>query len=307
VTIDLERPAERTRLWHNVMDAEQNYGLLGEYAGDSATTPEPGGDPARWRALEPLERGDPLILRVGADASYLYVALDGAPALDSARYTVGIDTYRADRGEFVLPGVSFARDAGFEFALVLRDTTDAQLLVARSYDPYLVPRQGDGPTALDPLYNRAATVDVKRTGGGWDSLFVTTNRWRIGRDGRTFPARGVNRGRLRYGRAAESSLADWYVDRAGRLVEVRLAWALLNVTDPSSHRVLQRVGPHETFETSVTDGIRLGVAMIDRATGAVRTWLPAHATYAWPGWQQPVWHERLKPAYAALRDVWGQW
>src|SRR3989475_9440866 len=33
VTIDLELPPERTRLWHNVMNAEQNYGLLGEYAG----------------------------------------------------------------------------------------------------------------------------------------------------------------------------------------------------------------------------------------------------------------------------------
>src|SRR6184192_3650335 len=38
VTIDLELPAERTRLWHNVMDAEQNYGLLGECAGAGDAT-----------------------------------------------------------------------------------------------------------------------------------------------------------------------------------------------------------------------------------------------------------------------------
>src|ERR1043166_8001427 len=49
VTIDLELPAARTRLWHNVMDAEQNYGLLGEYAGAAGATPEPGGDPGRGR------------------------------------------------------------------------------------------------------------------------------------------------------------------------------------------------------------------------------------------------------------------
>ena len=78
VTIDLEQPAERTRLWHNVMDAEQNYGLLGEYAGNSAT-PEPGGDPSRWRATLPLleRHGGPVALRVGADPSYLYLALEG--------------------------------------------------------------------------------------------------------------------------------------------------------------------------------------------------------------------------------------
>ena len=257
--------------------------------------------------MSAIERSDAGALRAGADASYLYLALDGAPVLDSTRYVVGIDTYRSDRGEARLPGVSVVSDVGFEFALVLNDTSDAQLLVTRSYNPYLAARPGTGPTALDALYNAAATGDVSRTGGEWDSLFVATNRWRIGRDGRTFPARGVNRGRLRYGRAESTTLADWWVDRAAGIIEVRLAWGLLNVTDPSSRHVLRRIGPRETFETAVTDGFRFGVAMIARGSGALRTWLPAHATYAWPTWEEPVWHERLKPVYAALRDVWGAW
>lgn len=307
VTIDLELPAERTRLWHNVMNAEQNYGLLGEYAGDATTMPEPGREPGRWQALPVLERNDVVALHVGADESYLYVALEGGLSLDSTRYVLGIDTYQHDRGEATLPGLSLVSDVGFEFALVLNDTTDAQLLVAPRYNPYLTPRPEAGPTALDAFYNARATVEVSRTGGGWDSLFVATNRWRIARDGRTFPARGVNRGRLRYGRAEDSSLADWYVDRHARLIEVRLAWGLLNVTDPSSRHVLRRIGPHETFETAVTDGFRFGVAAVARGTGATRVWLPAHATYAWPAWEKPVWHERLKPAYEALREVWQTW
>ncbi len=307
VTVDLEVPADRTRLWHNVMDAEQNYGLLGEYAGDAATTPEPGGDVSRWRALALLEGGEGIAVRVGADASYLYLALDGAPSLDSTRYVVGIDTYGHKRGESTLPGLPFTTDEGFEFALVVNDTTDAQLEVVPWYNPYLVPRAGEGPTALDAFYNTSATVDDRRAHAGWDSLFVTTNRWRIGRDGRTYPARGVNRGRLRYGQAATETLADWYVDRAARVVEVRLAWGLLNVTDPSSRRVLRRVGSHETFETVNTDGLRFGVAAITRGSGAVRVWVPPSATYSWATWEAPVWHEHLKPAFGALRDVWAQW
>jgi len=39
VTIDLELPAERTRLWHNVMDAEQNYGLLASTRGPATRRP----------------------------------------------------------------------------------------------------------------------------------------------------------------------------------------------------------------------------------------------------------------------------
>jgi len=309
VTIDLEVPAERTRLWHNMEDAEQHYGLMGEYAGASAdATPEPGGDPAVWRALPVLARGDSLVLRVGADPSYLYVVLTGGPGFDSARYVVGIDTYRRDRGQFRLPGVAGSTgEVGSEFALVLNDTSDARLMVAPWYNPFLGPRSGMGPTGLDRFYNEAADVDEVRSDGAFDSLFITTNRWRIARSGRTYPARGANRGRLHHGRSAESTLADWYVDRAAGLVEVRIAWGLLNVTDPSSRRVMARYRRNGTFATAVTDGFRFDVAALDRSHGGVVARFGADQTYAWPTWEVPTWHERLKPAYQAMRDVWGSW
>src|SRR5438105_762781 len=107
--------------------------------------------------------------------------------------------------------------------------------------------------------------------------------------------------------SSASSLADWYVDRDAGLIEVRLAWGLLNVTDPSSRRVLRRIAPLDRFETTVSAGFRFAVAAVARNDGAVRAWLPARTTYAWAPWEEPVWHERLKPAYAALRDVWGSW
>ena len=37
------------------MDAEQNYGIMGEYAGDAGTTPRLGGDPAGWRRLPTVQ------------------------------------------------------------------------------------------------------------------------------------------------------------------------------------------------------------------------------------------------------------
>src|SRR5438477_614144 len=82
-----------------------------------------------------------------------------------------------------LPGVDRPGTIGFEFALVLNDTNDAQLLVAPWYNPYLGPRKGVGPTGLDAFYNEAATANSVGHDGAFDSLFVTTNRWRIGRNG----------------------------------------------------------------------------------------------------------------------------
>jgi hypothetical protein len=307
IVIDLEVPTEHTRLWHNMMDAEQNYGLLGQYSG-SADRPEPGGDAARWRALPRLEGGDSLKLRVGSDESYLYLALDarGSPGPDAARYLVGLDTYRADRGEFRLPGVP-GIGVGVEFYLDLADSTSGQLFVAKSYNPYVQPRSGMGPTGLDPFYNSLCTAESRSDAGQFDSMFVTTNRFRVTRTGTQIPAQGVNRGRLRYGKSTQSSLVDWFIDRPAGLVEVRLPWGLLNVTDPSSHLVLTGVREGGVILTGPTDGFRFVVAAVSRSDGRMAAFLPASATYAWPTWEEPKWHEQLKPAYFALRDLWATW
>jgi tetratricopeptide (TPR) repeat protein len=289
VTIDVEVPAERNRLWHNVMDAEQNYGLLGLYAGDSAR-PEPGAEPARWRALATLAANADTRLRVGSDPAYLYLAIETPVGMDATRWTLAIDTDR--------PGST-------EFELVLNDTTDAQLLVTPTYNPYLGPRPGMRPTDLDAFYNRRATIAARDAAGPFDSLFVATNRFRVARDGRTFPARGVNRGRLRYGRAAAASLADWFWDRAAGVVEVRLPWGLLNVTDPSSRTVLARVRDPGPFGTEATNGFRFVLTAV--GSGGAVTRLVPERPYIWATWETPVWHERLKPAYYAMQALWGSW
>jgi tetratricopeptide (TPR) repeat protein len=308
VVIDMERPAERTRLWHNALDAEQFYGLLGEDPGDSAarSSPAPGGDPAAWRALRSLQENDSVRLRIGSDEAYVFLALESRIPLGTARWVIGIDTWRADRGEFRIPGLPGRLPVGVEFVVVVNDTADAQLEVTRMYNPYLGPRQEMSPTDLDAFTASGATADARLEDGSFDSLFTTTNRFRITRTGRMYPARGVNRGRLRYGRAAESTLADWYADREAGLLELRLPWGLLNVTDPSSRTVLLSVKQEPPFATTTTDGFRVVVAALARS-GGLLTELPPGATYTWPTWEVPRSHERLKPAYAAMQKVWGAW
>ena len=309
VVIDLEVPIERTRLWFNAMDAEQHYGLMAHYAGAATRTPELGGDPARWRALRVLQSGDSLRLRVGSDAAYLYLALETAGtrrAPGAARYLIGIDTYRSDRGEFRLPGVP-GIGVGVEFHLDLADSAGGRLFVAKTYNPYLGPWPGMGPTGLDPFYNSLCSADAQSDAGAFDSMFVTTNRFRVSRTGRMFPALGVDRGRLRFGRQSESSLADWFVDPAAGLVQVRLPWGLLNVTDPSSRTVLTAVREGPVIFTGPTDGFRFVVAGLSRSNNQVIAWLPAGAKYSWPTWEEPQWHERRKPAYAAMQQLWGSW
>jgi len=306
VVIDLEAPPERTPHWHNVMGPEQHYGLLGQYAG-LATRPTPGGPPAAWRALRELARDGALTLRVGADPAYLYVALGASWDADSTLFEIGIDTYRSDRGAFRFPLSADSSIIGLEFAVTLRGRSDAELRITPRYNPYLGPRAGMLPTGLDPFYQDDADVESRRAAIWWDSAFVATNRFRVSRDRTMFAARGVNRGRLRHGRAGETSLADWYADPSAGLIEIRLPWNLLNVTDPSSRQVLRRVTDRTPFPTTTTDGFRFAVRAVDRRSGAVRARIPVTPTFAWASWDEPVWHERLKPAYYAMQRLWGSW
>ncbi|HXW97768.1 MAG TPA: hypothetical protein VEI47_09290, partial [Gemmatimonadales bacterium] len=273
IVIDYEIPLENTRQWHNAMDAEQNYGILGMYAGDSASRPELGGDPLRWQALPPLAEAPaatanlPRRIRIGNDASHVYISVEIAelagrpfPWRDQD-IILAIDSYRADLGQRTLPGGVLTGDIGFEFAAIFRDTADAELRIIPEYSPYV---GGDAIVNGDDYgrFSRRPITTVTRDDGRFDSMFVITNRARFTRDGRFIPARGLNRGRLRYGTLARSTLSDWYWDRATGTLEVRLPWNLLNVSDPSTGTLLYEEKAGEEIGTARSDGFRIGVALI---------------------------------------------
>jgi hypothetical protein len=218
-----------------MMDAECT--TASSVAGDGATTPVLGGDVRRWQALEPLLETPgatanlPRRLRIGSDESYLYLAVElaefaGRPfpgQSQDQRIVIALDTYRADLGQMTLPGSVLGSDIGFEFVALFGDTTGGELRVTPDYNPYAgaeVIIDGDdyGNFRHRPVLTRP------RWDGRFDSLFVITNRSRFTRDGRFLPANGYNRGRLRFGTEARSSLSDWYWDRDAGLLELRLPW-----------------------------------------------------------------------------------
>jgi len=326
--VDLEIPAGHTPRWHNRMDAEQNYGVLAMVAGP-VDGPRLGGDAGTWLALPALARGpvaaaeQPTSLGVGEDASNLYlaIALPGfrgrAFPWDSLGVQIALDTYQPDLGQHALPGGRVTSDLGFEFLVDLKGRDDARLLVTPDYNPYLGPRAIRNGDDLGVFYHRPATPG-NRADGVFDSMFVIVNRTRFGRDGTFFPAQTSERGRLRFGRESQSTLSDWYYDADAGLIEVRIAWALLNVTDPSTATVLDDgVAQVGHFGTAHTDGFHIGVVTLRRdSRGPVAGSLPLLGpdarwrradfhTWNWDAWSEPVFHSRLKPVYDSMKAVWG--
>ncbi len=299
---DFELPAERNRLWDNVMDPEQHYGLLGQYPGAAGVAPVLGGDAAGWRRLGATGAGG---LRAGADAAYVYLAVE-LPGLDWTRQGVeiGIDTYLRDHGQHRLPASGVRSPIGFEFAADLASPADARLRVAPDYNRYAAIADSAHGDDLDRFYRRPVTI-TDRTDGRLDPMFVITNRSRYGRDGTFFRATGYDRGMLRFGTERTSSLSDWYYDTQAGLLELRLAWDLLNVTDPSSRTVLYDESGTGDFGTRQTDSFHFLVARYDKSgSGAVKTIGPA--AWNWQGWSAPRSHARLKPAADSMRATWSR-
>ena len=324
VVIDYEIPLDNTRLWHNVMDAEQNYGIMGEYAGPARETPRLGGDPAQWRTLQTVQSaaaGSPGKLRqvrAGADESFYYLAVDLEPGRfpwESTGLQLAIDTYLPRVGQHRLPRSQLRSEVGFEFLIDLAAPDSGRMLVTPDYNRHaskLDPSTGDdfGQFARRPVITR------DRADGQFDSLFVITNRARFGRDGTFFPASGYDRGKLRHGTEARSTLADWYLDERAGLLELRIPWDLLNVTDPSSRRLLFDPKSTRHFGTAAAEDFHVGVTIYQKvgkpevvsALPAVEggVWrAKAFIPWRWAGWAEPRSHSRLKPVYDSLKALWG--
>ena len=321
IVIDFEQPGDRNRLWLNAMDAEQNYGILGQYPGPAINRPMVGGDPGPWRRMAVVQTGEGAIraIRAESDEGYLYLALELAPgSLDweESDLLIALDTYLPRSGQMMLPGARLKSEIGFEFLLDLKSPSEGALRILPSYNPYVGATTIVGGDDFGKFYRRPATIGIE-TDGRFDPMFVITNRARFGRDGTFFPAQGYDRGELRFDREESSSLADWYADPATGLIQIRLPWGLLNVTDPSSRTVLfdggSQVGGE--FGTAITEGIRVG-ALIHRAgepsnvVAALPTtrggqWRAADfQLWTWAEWEEPASHSRLKPVYDSLRATW---
>ena len=332
---DFELPHENARQWLNAMSPEQNYGIMAMLAGAPGTTPELGGDAARWHGLLALEHGallghDTATLRVGDDEAYVYLALDipglrGKPfPFANTKLQIGIDSYRPDLGQVILPVTGLRSGAGFEFMLEVNDTTDAQLKILPEYNPYM-PERLVASGAFFGEHFRRPVFSEKRVDGVFDTLFALTNRPRYMGDGTLKRGTGFNLGRLRYGTLAANTINDWWWDAAAGVLEVRLPWGLVNVSDPSTAKILFEsdvqlaLHPTETGKQSElaglpSDGFRFAVVAYRPGPDILGTipkldaygnWpLSAFTTWKWKTWETPTFHAHLKPVYSALQKLW---
>jgi hypothetical protein len=229
-------------------------------------------------------------------------------------FQVAIDTYLPRVGQHRLSRTQLRSELGFEFLIDLAAPDSGRVLVTPDYNRHA--------SKLDPItgddfgqFARRPVVTRDRSDGRFDSLFVITNRARFGRDGSFFPASRHDRGKLKHGTEARSTLADWYLDERAGLLELRIPWDLLNVTDPSSLTLLFDRNSKGDFGTAAAVDFHVGVVIYQKgARPEVLSALPAieggewqakaFTPWRWVPWREPRSHARLKPIYDSLKVLW---
>jgi hypothetical protein len=287
LVMDFEKPYENRKLWHNMENPEQNFGILALESRERSIDGNLNDWPNNFKQENQLK------YQFHADAAYFYMGAKWSD-LDFTKHNlyIAIDTYDEEKGDHRLPFHNKEFDRGFEFLVEFFNHDSANILVDDSY------------SVFTDIYNDSIPIYGSKPNKNGEFVMqkLLTNRGRVSLTGQTFDSIIVNRSPLSFGKSkqAETSNADWYYQNDE--FELRLDWHLLNVSDPSNNYVLDDQKGTDIIEISKTDGFHLICFITDKNNNIIHRYPNnTYFHYQWESWQQPSWNQRLKPLYDSLK------
>jgi hypothetical protein len=324
-------PWDDRKLWFNFLDPEKNFGMLALHPGSPGPTATLSGNDGEWASASArpgqcvaAQAGAPEISAVSVthDEGFLNIRikLDNFTDWDfkdSGLY-LGFDVLGDDRGNTAWPApLQLASDHGLEEMLTFAGG-QARIYQTESFRfwvPYRVPYSAQQQITEDQPH----ILEAEDNPWGWFEPVVETNRRRVGRDGtvydpKFFELNPLPRGSLVQG-PEYNDQALWNVSPQDGVIEVRMPWILLGFVGPHQMRVLE-ANPDGTNGSEVSEGVGLA-AVLARYDGTLQAAWPglqektvvtsAAGRYAWPEWKadEIKYHQRLKPVYYALQELFG--
>jgi hypothetical protein len=143
----------------------------------------------------------------------------------------------------------------------------------------------------------------KKNSGIFNPMYLCLNKeLYLPQDKTKLPLDKYETGKLFYGNGNPkskdfNSLADFYISEDN--IEIRIPWQLLNIMDPSSKTAMDDLYKGEIKGIKI-NGINSGIILI-RDEKVIEE--SSMAMYSWKEWEEPSYHERLKPSYYILKEA----
>ncbi|TXC85126.1 Ig-like domain-containing protein [Luteibaculum oceani] len=261
--------------WHNLMAAEQNFGLK-EYVQANIS----------FQSTQFFGVTAPIVSVENA-ASYAYFhtkLLLNDPIEAGDTLWVGIDTYDNAIGESILPnGVSSSNR--MEFALELTSTS-ANLYVTKAYD-------------IDGIFFGIDKEEIYKPGQLYRSIVSNGAEWVLMQwHNDELDVNAIQKiGELKINQPGEILNSISYANNNTE-VEIRLPWTMINFTDPSQMEVLHDdTATRFVKETAVSDGVAFTFFYENQK-------LETTNRYSWQKWITTTfpYQEQFKEAYFLVKD-----
>lgn len=295
---DLDMPDSRP-YWLNAQTNEQHFGLLALDPGSEKSVSYIDGVFDEWKDDTLLYSDDNTKLYVKSDEGYVYLMIDAKNYdFDKDTLLIPIDTID-DQGNTGFPqyDTTFGKDA--DFVVKIHGPNDSHVLVDAYYDNYYFRY-----AVQTNLIETVPSFHNKNT-GFFNPIRLSLNKQLVVPVQNTeIPFTGYETGLLKYGITNPdspdfNSLSDFY--HINGKVEIRIPWQLLNVMDPSKKYVIDDMYARGKITGLKVKGLSFGVENIKQGItkGAQNLTM---TEYDWKEWEQPTFHERLKPSYFILQQ-----
>ena len=294
LVMDFEVPANRRKFWHNMENPEQNFGVIAVEQRSKIVD----GKSDDWSENEKAgDKGRKAVVYASGDAEYFYLKLK-AEKLDpeGEDIFIAIDTYDKKKGSHKLPHISNNTERGYEFLIRVSGKDSGEILVDAPYSVY-----SDIYAGYVPVYASKENYD-----GKFVRQIMLSNRERESLTGEKTDRRVYDRSTLLPGNSSlpEYSNSNMYYDEDSGVLELRLPWHLLNVSDPSSAQVLNDIEGTPDIESTESDEFAIYAYFVAKdGSSVVVNSEEGQLTYEMKKWEKPEYKFREKETYSMFKEL----
>lgn len=291
-TIDEELPAERRALWRNQLTNEEHFGVIATEPKRAALT-ELDGSGDEWTENESQvvweDSGAVREIRFTHDPQYLSLKIVCDSDEDCESLRLGLDLRPGENKQLPdLPGAFPEADVAIEI-----DGEQAMIKQA-AWTDVLAFQYGTARKYLKDVDPQ----DLRKGSGVWRKPQLILNKpYTVPTTGEKRPVELQQLGSLPWGKEADDSRNLIYRD--GSTIELRLPWALLGFSDPSSKSVTVAKRDGTITSEELPEDYRVTTKIFNKEGK-----LLADANgYGWASWQTVEWQERKKQGWNTLKDA----